>query len=77
MADSGAGVPARSEVLRHRESPADLSKWTEFDASLHEHVASGKWGEEIRAAIRANESQNALCRSSPCTRDQRVCVLGI
>src|SRR5260370_1242907 len=77
VANGWAGVPARFEMLRHREDAADVPQRTEFDAALPEHVASGKRSEEVRAAIRANESEDAVCRSSPGARDQRVCLLGV
>ena len=61
MADGGAGLPARSEMLRRRENAADVSELPEFDAALLEHVAPGKRSEEIRATIRADKSENAVC----------------
>src|SRR6266571_2707932 len=77
LANGGAGVPARFEVFRHRENAAELSQRAEFDASLPEHVASRKWSEEVRAAIRSYESEDAVCRSSPGARYQRVCLLRV
>jgi len=77
LADGGAGLSARSEMLRHREDTGDIPQRVEFDIALPEHVASGKWGKEIRAAIRADAREDAVCRSSPRSRHQRVRVLGI
>src|SRR5258708_21953644 len=64
-------------MLRHRENAADLPQRAEFDASLPEHVASRKWSEEVRAAIRSYESEDAVCRSSPGACYQRICLLGV
>src|SRR5579859_3075721 len=75
MADRWAGIPPRFEVLRHGENARDVPQRSEFHAALPEHVAPGEWGEEIRATVRANAREDALCGSSPGTRDQRVRVL--
>src|SRR5713226_8293362 len=77
LADGGTGLSARSEMLRYREDTGDIPQRVEFDIALPEHVASGKRGEEICAAIRADAREDAVCRSSPGARHQRVCVLGI
>jgi len=70
VADGWAGLPARPEVLRHGKNAANVSHRFEFDAALPEHVASGKRSQEIRAAVRADQSENAVCRSPPRTCHQ-------